>query len=358
MINIEKNNGIQILRASLFIGIIAFHCEIPASQFLWSAVEIFFVISSYFLSKKLIHNRNFSVIKLFKNRLIRLYPDYIFILLFAVGVFVVLNHFFPIIDIIIHFLFLQNFNWMINGYHSDLVFLTAHTWTLSVEVSLFLIWLIAFKFLKSKKQFISFNIIMLIIAILYRIITVVIINDAMFTSLCPIAHADSFAIGSLIAIFEKIEYKYKKHLFISLSCLGLICILISFLITSQIYNVSLWRGYTLYKTSTNYLNNLFTSNIYLFISLSSTGLLYFFNQHQVKNNFLINEIIKLGDISYTGYLIHWPIKVVIAHVIKNNWICFFLVVLFSILGCYILNKLFKIIPELIRKLCYNRRCLF
>lgn len=30
-----KSDGVQVLRAILFIGIIAFHCGVPASQILW-----------------------------------------------------------------------------------------------------------------------------------------------------------------------------------------------------------------------------------------------------------------------------------------------------------------------------------
>lgn len=49
-----KNEGIQLLRAVLFLGIIAFHSNVPYTQMLWGGVEFFFIISSYFLTLKLV----------------------------------------------------------------------------------------------------------------------------------------------------------------------------------------------------------------------------------------------------------------------------------------------------------------
>lgn len=87
----QKSNSIQVLRAVLFFGILAFHAGIPGSQILWGGVECFFVLSAYFLTKKLSKTpaQEIKVIPQIKHRLSRLYPVYLLLITGALG-FVVL----------------------------------------------------------------------------------------------------------------------------------------------------------------------------------------------------------------------------------------------------------------------------
>lgn len=126
---------------------------------LCGGVEIFFVISSFFLIKKLceVDSKEFNIIKLTKHRIGRLAPVYYLVCCGAFVVVLLIKHKIAIKDIVLHILFAQNFNWMVTGYVSDLVPLTGHTWTLSIEVCLFLIWLIAFKVIKDTKKRCLFN---------------------------------------------------------------------------------------------------------------------------------------------------------------------------------------------------------
>lgn len=86
----KRYNGIQILRAVLFIGIVAFHSGVPGSQMLWGGVEVFFVISGYFLTKKLskVPASEIEVIPNIKHRITRLMPVYYLLL---IGVFFVVS---------------------------------------------------------------------------------------------------------------------------------------------------------------------------------------------------------------------------------------------------------------------------
>lgn len=330
-----KNSGVQILRAILFIGILSFHCGLPASQILWGGIETFLVISAYFLTKSLIRQEEVPVFKRIANRIKRLYPQYLLVLLGAIMLCVVGKNIVPIKDSIIHLLAIQNFNWMVTGYKSDLNFFTAHTWTLSIEIWLFILWVISFNVLKSKKNRIIFCISMIIMAISYRIVTITSIGDAYVISLFPFAHADAFAIGSLMAIGIVNEDK-KKTFYSIIGIISVILLLLCIAYTANEYNVSIVEGYGLYSSSRFYLTNVFTGNIYLIFALLSSSLLFF--SFKIPDSRWTNPLVILGELSYTGYLIHWPIRFVFKHFISNVWLLFLLVLVATIIGSLIIDK--------------------
>lgn len=79
-----------------------------------------------------------------KHRIGRLFLIYYLVCIGAFGLVLIAGETLAIKVILFHILFLQNINWMGTGYQSDMVVFTGHTWTLSIEVYLFLIWVIAF----------------------------------------------------------------------------------------------------------------------------------------------------------------------------------------------------------------------
>ena len=198
----KRNQGIQFFRLLLFLGIVAFHCGLPGSQMLWGGVEAFFVLSAYFMTKKLSSKPtgNLNMLSEIRARAYRLYPFYL-VFLFVVAATIFLSKHISIMqDLLVHILFLQNFSWMFSGYSSPLQLATAHTWTLAIEVWLFLLWLVAFKLLKCMKMRNMWNYILIVCAILYRTVATMGGADIYQISLMPLAHADAFAIGSLMAL--------------------------------------------------------------------------------------------------------------------------------------------------------------
>ena len=101
---------------------------------------------------------------------------------------------------------------MITGYKSALVPFTAHTWTLSIEVYLFAVWLLAFKLLQTVHLRQFFNVVSIVCAVAWRTITTVTFGDTMITSPYPVAYIDAFAIGELTTLLEKEQSKRVKHL--------------------------------------------------------------------------------------------------------------------------------------------------
>lgn len=335
---IKRYNGIQILRAVLFIGIVAFHSGVPGSQMLWGGVEVFFVISSYFLTKKLskVSAGEIKVIPNIKHRIARLMPVYYLLLLGAFLVVAILKRMVPIVDLLIHGLFSQNINWMITGYKSALVQFTAHTWTLSIEVYLFVVWLLAFKLFKTARSKKIFNVGCIVCAIAWRTVITVTIGDPMITSLCPVAHMDAFAIGTLMALSEKGQSKNLKQLNWIYALCGLGIVVGSVGITAYLNGISFGGAYKLYQSSDNYLNSALTCNVYLGFSLLAVGLIQFAKLFRAEGK-LSHLLVELGGITYSAYLIHYPVNVVLRVVCKNEWIVFFLTMCAAIVCAVIIE---------------------
>ena len=197
----------------------------------------------------------------FKHRIGRLYPPYIALLIAAI-LLTLLKRVIPY-DVLSHLLSIQNIHWMITGYHSPMQWMTAHTWTLSIEVINGLVWLILLK-LCSKKSFCKAMVVAIILAIAYRVVTISYIGDVYITSICPIAHMDAFALGSLLAVSCN-ENTVKKTSLHGCALLGISGIFISVIYLAGSNHLSLLDGYKLLSSSKNYLTNVLTGNIYIYI---------------------------------------------------------------------------------------------
>lgn len=336
-----RYDGIQILRVVLFVGIVAFHCNLPGTQIFWGGVEVFFVISSYFLTKKLsqVTSTELHMLNMMKHRIGRLIPVYYLVCIGVFGLVLIVRRVFAIKDILFHVFFSQNINWMITGYQSDMVVFTGHTWTLSIEVYLFFVWLIAFKIIRDVRSRRIFNYFSICVAILYRIITVVCIGDVMITSLCPLAHMDAFAIGSLLAMKDEDRHEKKVYSYCIAGC-GVLLVFTSIIMTARLNDIDFIQSYCLYKTSKGYLDHPFTCNVYLGFSMLSVGLIRF-AKGTIKRNLFTKIMILCGNMTYIAYLLHYPITVVLKRINCNEWISFAITMVVSLIGANILEKILK-----------------
>ena len=302
-------------------------------------VEAFFVISAFFLVRKYWGGGSISVKDQFKHRITRLYPPYVAVLIVA-ALYALLMRAIPF-DLVTHLLSAQNFQWMITGYKSSMQPMTAHTWTLSIEVWGGLTWLLLLKWL-SKDQFRKTMYAMLVVGITYRVVTVLIGADVWIISLCPLAHFDAFACGSLLAIGikeDKVDWKIG-----TLGILGLGGIVGCITWIAHTNGINWVAAYQLLSSSKNYLNNWFTGNIYLFISLLTTfmvGLLYLHDEQKSSGVGTIGRaFVRLGDYSYVLYLFHWPILVVLKRLVHHWGVLLPLTFIISIGAALIFNMLY------------------
>ncbi len=297
------NSSIQIVRGVLFLFILAFHSGVPFAQFGWGGVESFFVISSFFLVQKYYGKHEYNLFSALKKRLLRLYPSYIFILIIAISyaVFKTTPFF---LDFVIHLLASQNFYWMVTDYKSVLQPFTAHTWTLSIEVWLGVLWLVLLRYIIKKQNAVCFFMLLAIIGISYRTGSIYLGLNYLTVSLFPVAHMDAFACGSLLAVAVKEEVVKKKWLLVS-GIIGLLGIMSCVWIISIFNSISLLKAYTLLQSSENYLNHWLTGNIYSFISLLSVsviGLLYEYQYSYINQNKPLSLLAAIGNVSYELYL--------------------------------------------------------
>ncbi len=349
----SKNNGIEILRLLLFSAVVLFHYEVAFTQLFWAPIETFFVISAFFLIKKLNNittppPKNYNTLSIIKNRIFRLYPVYLCVLAVCFLTAFIKTDSLPLKDTVIHGLFLQNYNWMLTNYSSDLV-MTGHTWTLSIEVTLFILWVLAYKLIKSRKGRTAWNILMIFTAFSYRMYGVFAMKSSMVISLFPIAHADAFGLGALMA--SSIDMNNKKtntKKGVLFSCGGLILIILSIIRTAAINDVSFMGAYSMYENSGNYLHDYYTVNIYMFISVFSVGLLYLFiafNDFFSKRIF--SKISSLGKYTYGAYLIHWPMLKLLQPLTGKNLPTAIFVGAASLFLSFALEEIFKYIKSFI-----------
>lgn len=311
-------------------------------------VEAFFVISAFFLVRKYWGNA-LEVKKQFKHRMARLYPPYIAVLIVAV-LYTLLRKLIPY-DVVTHLLSAQNFQWMITGYKSPMQPMTAHTWTLSIEVWCGIVWLFLLKLL-SKRQFKIAMYVMLAVGIGFRLLTIIAGAGVYVISLCPIAHFDAFACGSLLAIRVQSKRINKRVGIASVVGIGG---MIACIISMSIRNgLGIVEGYKLLSSSSHYLDNWFTGCIYLFISLFTVGLvglLYLHDEKQVdsehkkEHSLLLRVFVALGDDSYTLYLFHWPILILLNHFVSEWMVTFPITLMISIAATLIFNWFFDMMQK-------------
>lgn len=332
--------SIQVLRGVLFLFILAFHCGVPYASFGWCGVESFFVVSAFFLVRKYWGSETISVKEQFRHRITRLYPPYIAVLIVA-ALYALLVKVIPY-DLVTHLFSAQNFHWMITGYKSSIQPMTAHTWTLSIEVWAGLLWLLLLKWMP-KEYFKRIMYGFLLVGIIYRVTAIICGADVWVVSLCPLAHFDAFACGSLLAIAIKVKKVDTKVWFISIIG-GVVGIVACIGYLSSVNAVSVVDAYRLLSSSKNYLNNWFTGNIYLFISLITTGivgLLYIHDEKRIGEERQINKIfVALGNNSYILYLFHWPILAVMKRIVGHWGVQFSASLALSIFTALIFNRLY------------------
>lgn len=310
-------------------------------------VECFFVISAYFLTQKRLSGNPFSIIEQTKHRVLRLLPEYLCTILLAFVLSIIVGRI-PW-DVISYPVFLQDFLWLFTNYTSPMQPLMAHTWTLPIEVWCGLL-LTIILVISNKKRYIKRLFIgLFVLGITFREICVCFNIDALVLSLIPISHIDAFAVGGFTALSLKKSENHKIPGVVVLA-LGLIGIFGSIFYLARYNCVTLFEGYTLFKSSSNYLNNLFTVNIYSFISLTCAGILMLIiNNNQEGKGKILEPLVWLGDNSYAGYLFHWPIRIILVHFFRNWIIVFIADLLLTIITCELYKIARNEIELIIRK---------
>ena len=288
---VDFREDIQGLRAIAVISIIFYHLDFIEGGYL--GVDIFFVISGFVITKSLLnsekslkHNFFTYIVKRFK----RLYLP----LIITIIISSLLVSFFFIPSHVDHFskssiysiLFSSNiYFWQNTNHYFDLEKLLQpllHTWSLGVEMQFYIFFgLIFFVF---KRNF--FILVLYLLFIFGLIISEANVQREMSFWLMPFRIFE-FIIGSIIFFLPKIKINFNTENVLSLLCL---VILISFIL--------------FYDEKFD-----FPGINALYVCVATALIIYFSDNHFTKKILCLPILKYLGKISYSLYLIHWPLIV-------------------------------------------------
>jgi len=312
-----KRNDIQGLRAISVLLVVAYHSElqIPGGFF---GVDIFFVISGFVITSSL--NREYEssgTIKLlafYFNRFKRLAPSLALVIfsVMAITPFLLtpldaklstaITGLAAIFSLSNFSLILGELNYFSPNAQSNLLL---HTWSLSVEEQIYLIFPIFLTLIFILRKKVNYKFILTIIgAISATSYLLSIYGDqqrpVLFGSYSPVVRLWAFLVGAMLAIRTENDHGFRVKFSVTYGVVGLLMILASaFLVSSDT------SSYTTFA--------IFPVAGALMIIISG------FNPSNKFSELISNKfLLKIGDASYSIYLWHWPIIAITREVISNS----------------------------------------
>jgi len=291
------------IRGLAIILVISFHYwgNIPIFSFGWCGVDLFFVLSGYLITSRLIalQQQKNSLQKFYINRALRILPLYYLVLIiFYIGFsLLVKKQNFYLFNFYNHswlsfVLFFQN--WSLIFYNGVKENFLDHFWSLAVEEQFYLIWPFFLYLFWQKKYFFRLIFVVIILIIITR--TYLYINHPgildykyyFYNSFCRM---DGFLIGGCLNVLQKIKLNKQFNLYYLIS---LISVTIGIIITGNA------KGY-----------NPFLSTIgFTLIAIVFAGLIQIATNN---SSGILSTIFKYGWLRFTGkisyglYIFHWLI---------------------------------------------------
>lgn len=307
---IKFRKDINALRALAVIGVLFYHSKLNLFGGGYLGVDIFFVISGYLISYKLLselESRKFSFSHFYLQRVRRIIPALYILIIFSIFIFIFI--FTPeesenYKKSILYTIFFSSnlFFWKTIDYFSAEIDtnLLAHTWSLGIEeqfyfllpVGLFLFYRFSF-FKKNKITVVSLFAFLSFSSMIYAY---TLFEPQTVFYLLP-TRIWEFFIGTVVAILHK-EFNINKNTY--LSVISITLIIISYILFD---GESKHPGYmTLLPTL-------------------ATGLFILLNDHNFSfNRILGNKYLqKIGLASYSIYLYHFPIFAIDRYINLKNY---------------------------------------
>jgi len=324
------------LRAIAVMLVLVFHFDLfSLGKAGFIGVDVFFVISGFLITsiiKKQLDNNTFSLKNFYIKRVRRLAPPLVAVLLLTllVGSFILLPTEFKELTTQVFFsqLYIANiFFWQsVNyfGLHADGVFLL-HTWSLAVEEQFYLLYplglLFVYRYLK----------VMFWPAIIFLLLASFLLNIAFVESkpeatfyLLPM-RAWELLLGGIIPL---VNVKVSRPKFVDqiLGVLGFVCIFLSVFLYQK--------------------NTVFPGYFALFPTLGAALCIIAGTNYKTFSSSLLSfsPAVYIGRISYSLYLVHWPIIVFAVVYLGDDytmlwrWITFFLSIVFAVVIYHVIEN--------------------
>jgi peptidoglycan/LPS O-acetylase OafA/YrhL len=293
---LKQRLDLQVLRGISVIFVFFFHLKMPFFSNGFLGVDIFFILSGFLMAH--LYSEH-GVLEFYKRRLRRILPAY-FVTIAITTLVVALIAVPADAD--------QRFDrfwfdimgasniafWNVEGYFGPRYFKPLlNLWSLSIELQFYLIVPFLFPLLKNR----IFLLVLLIIISLFMSILIFLINEKTSFFMMPLRIWE-FLLGTLVAwypINSKIKYNQK---FVIISLLIIFFLIIFF-----------------YPLNMGYENNYIYGHpgLAVFLTVLITALIIYFSMDSIlnQNNFVIKILSCVGDYSYSIYLVHFPVIVLI-----------------------------------------------
>ncbi len=286
------------IRAVAVLVVILHHLKVTGFSGGFIGVDVFFVISGFLISSIIyqqIQEGRFTIRNFYRRRILRLMPALFFVLFASTAVFSLvllpsdlLNYAKSLIWVNFH---VGNvFFWQYNGGYfaeNNLETPLLHTWSLAVEEQYYLVWpaymILGFRYL-SNRTFIIFSAVLLVLSILVSHIGTLITFGAGYY-LLP-TRIFELMIGSLLAIswpYLPRIHPWAQHV---ISVLGMVMVLYASVTFTEFHPFP---------------------GLYALIPTLGTAMLILSAQGVVNRVLGFAPIVFVGLISYSMYLVHWPV---------------------------------------------------
>ncbi|MNR85228.1 O-acetyltransferase OatA [compost metagenome] len=290
----QFRNDIQILRGLAVAFVVLFHLELAGFSSGFLGVDVFFVISGFLMAVlyKPNHKKEF-----FAKRAKRLLPSYfvvVFLTLLSSLFFILPSEQGQVIEQSIYSLFFANNIgfWQQNSYFSKSDFNPLlHLWSLGVEIQFYLIVpLLAWFFRKS----LAFFILALVGSFLACVFILGVSPKTSFFMMPLRLWEFLIGYGAAYYLTNKGSVKYQNNILGSLSLF--LIILIPFLVKIDGNSFSRIMGHPGFFA--------------LVICIATAGILVFGLPKILEENLISKALIRLGEYSYSIYLVHFPLIVI------------------------------------------------
>ncbi len=293
----QYRNDIQIFRGLAVILVFFYHLNLPGFENGYFGVDIFFVISGFLMGK--LYQKQ-SIFDFYKARFSRLFPPYIIIIISVLLIYfqlTVSSDFSQLVEQSVFSIFyLSNFHfWKMGSYFNQIQFNPLlHFWSLSIEIQFYLVVPLLFPLLQKSR------VIFICLFGASFLLSIFLLGISPKTSFYMFpARFWEFLIGAGIAWLPsasnlkfKEKYIYLLRIFAVFLMLGTL-----FLLPVQ-------------PDKTDYLIG-HPGLPCILITISFGLIIYFGIGRRIEENIIGNLLIFLGNISYSIYLVHFPLIIIL-----------------------------------------------
>ena len=273
----------------------------PVFSFGWCGVDLFFVLSGYLITQRLLANASEPnrYALFYRNRMLRIIPLYFLVLIVFFAVifffkspegFVFYRKYWPYF-----FVFLQNWVFIFKGYPTELYF--RHLWSIAVEEQFYLLWPFIVYLLSYRFNIIKLTWGLLVITLLVRIAGALMLPANYDYYSNTFFRADAFLVGALLYLtlqHAKLPAAFKAILYAA----PLIVIAHILFYQSARHYAPYWKfaGFTALAFS-------FALLVYSALTCAKTS---------VWSRFLtFKPLLLTGKLSYGLYIFHWPMLLLV-----------------------------------------------